>query len=171
MQSRLIGTDVGLNMIAEAGRSVSETSVKSANAVASLTSEYLTESQRRAKQLLDLQSQVDASRTNRNSGLAETVQSVGQLLIQREQEKAKQRAKDDEINNVLKGTRLRAAIETNQQEKREEAERQKQALEEQQLILRGDVEARLTSLYQSEPGVERYRSSAAGIISEAINQG
>lgn len=173
MQSRLIGTDAGLNMIAEAGRSVVDTAVKSANAATSLTSEYLSESQRRAKQLLDLQSQLDATKAQRknNNGFADAVGSIGQLLIQREQEKAKELAKTEEMNSVLKGTRLRAAIDTNQQQKKAQAELQKQQQEEQQLILRGDVEARLTSLYQSEPGVERYRSAAAGIISQAIDQG
>lgn len=173
MQSRLIGTDNGLNMIAQASNSVSETTAKAGAIAADSTSNFLTQSQQRAKQVLDLQTQMYAVEGSKqsNNGLASAVDSVGKLLIQREQEAAKAKALKEQQVNVLKGTRLKAAIETNQQQKKAEAALTKEQLEEKQLLLRGDVEARLTTLYQSESGVESYRSSASKIISVAIDQG
>lgn len=143
MNSRLIGTDVGLNMIADSGESVANTATKAAANANSLTSDYLTQSQQRAKQLLDLQAQVSAAEAQKtNNGLGETLTSVGKLLIQREQQKL--------------------------------ADKQAKKLaqqKEQALLLKNETNVKLTSLYQNEPGVERYRSSAAGIINQAMQKG
>lgn len=180
MQSRLIGTDAGLNMIAEASNSVSKTAVEGAEAARNTTTDFLTQSQQRAKQLLDLQSQLEATKAQKQSGggLAAVADSVGKLLIQREQDKAKAAQQKEQQNLVLKGTRLKAAIGNNEQrllQERKQAEadaKVKQAEDDdQQLLLYGDVEARLTTARLQEPGVERYRSVGSKIISDAIGQG
>lgn len=169
MQSRMIGTDSGLNMIDIASDSVVKTATDAASQSTALTSNFLTESQQRTKQILDLQTQMEAVRSQKpvDNPLGAIADSVGKLLIQQQQLKAKKAAEAEKVNQTVKGTRLKSALANNEIANKETQKR----ADESNLIIRGDTEAQLVSLYQQEPGVERFRSQGAKIISDAIDRG
>lgn len=169
MQSRQIGTDSGLNMVQNASDSLVNTVNQASAQSTALTSNFLTESQQRTKQILDLQTQMYTAEAQKPIGnpLGQITESIAKLLIQQQQMQAKKAAEADKVSNTLKGTRIKAALENNETANKL-AQQQK---EDNQLLLKGDIEAQLTTLYQNEPGVERYRSTAAKIVSDGINNG
>lgn len=173
MNSRLLGTDNGLNMIQQASALVTDASAKAAESSRNFTTDFLNQSQQRAKQLLDLQQnmyEADASRKS-SGGFADAVTSVGKLLIQREEQRKKEAKEKEQQSLVLKGTRLKSALETNQQQKKAESQAKAKVDEEALLLLRGDTEAKLAALELSESGVESFRSQASLVIRDAMDRG
>lgn len=98
MQSRYLGSDLGLNRIQESANAVAATALEQAAKAGESVSSFANEQLRRTQQLADMQSQLAQAKANdtSSSGLTVFVQEAAKAVVGYEQNKLKQKQKQQQ---------------------------------------------------------------------------